>query len=72
MHQRRLAGRFMFSAHTGTHQPFAGVVGGIAALKALKDAGLVPARPLEVTTLVDILPSSKCDCSGHPNCGHFQ
>lgn len=43
----------------------AGVVGGIAALKALKDAGFVPARPLEVVMFTSEEPTRfALSCSG--------
>jgi hypothetical protein len=43
----------------------AGVIGGIAALKALKDAGFVPARPLEVVMFTSEEPTRfALSCSG--------
>jgi hypothetical protein len=50
---------------TTTTTPAAGVVGGIAALKALKDAGFVPARPLEVVMFTSEEPTRfALSCSG--------
>ncbi len=43
----------------------AGVVGGIAALKSLKEAGFVPAKPLEVVMFTSEEPTRfMLSCSG--------